>query len=271
MIAEMFQYDFMQRAFLAGGMMAFIAPAIGIFLVTKRVSLTADALAHVSLAGVALGLLFGFSPSLGALLLAVAAAFLVETLRLQKKLSGDTALALILSGGLALAVILLALAKGINADLFGYLFGSITALTSSDVFFILALGAGTLVVLWFFWKELFLLALDEQLAKTSGVPVAMLHFLLAFVTALVVVASLRIVGALLVSALMIIPVAAALQARRGFLQTLLLSFIIALAAVFGGLTLSYVLNIPSGATIVLSLLLFFFISLAGTSFLRRLS
>jgi len=264
---EFLQYGFMLRALIAGLMVAAICPVIGLFLVLRRLPLIADTLAHVSLAGVALGLLFGFSPTLGALGVALLGAVGIERLRASGRLPGEAALALFLSGGLALAVVFLSFARGFNADLFAYLFGSLLTVSPLDLLVILGVGGlvGAAVVI--FYKELFAIALNEELARVAGIPVGAINLLLTLLTALTVVVAMRVVGILLVSAMLVIPTVTALQLSHGFKSALSLAVAFALAAVLLGLIAAYYLNLAAGGAIVLVALALF----AGVSLTKRRS
>jgi zinc transport system permease protein len=255
----------MLRALVAGLTVGAICPAIGLFLVLRRLALIADTLAHISLAGVALGLLVGFSPTLGALAVALLGAIGIERLRASGRLYGEAALALFLSGGFAVAVVLLSFARGFNADLFAYLFGSLLTVTPLDLVVILGLGGvvGTAVIL--FYKELFAITFNEELAQVGGIPVKTMNLLLTILTALTVVISMRVVGILLISAMLVIPTVTSLQFSRSFKSALLLAVAFALVAVFMGLTAAYYLNLAAGGTIVLVALAIF----AGVSLFRR--
>lgn len=262
---EFLQYGFMLRALVAGLAVAAICPAIGLFLVLRRLSLIADTLAHVSLAGVALGLLLGFPPTLGALGVALVGAAGIERLRASGRLPGEAALAIFLSGGFAVAVVLLSFARGFNADLFAYLFGSLLTVSPLDLLLILALGGlvgGTVVL---FYKELFAITFNEELARVAGIPVGAINLLLTLLTALTVVIAMRVVGILLVSAMLVIPTVTALQLSRSFRSALTLAVAFALAAVLGGLIAAYYLNLAAGGAIVLVALAFF----AGVFLVRR--
>lgn len=255
-----FTYDFMVRAFLAGIITSVIAPAIGIFLVTRRYSYMADTLAHVSLAGLAIGYLLGFQPILTALVASVAAALSIEALRAGKKLFGETALSLFLSGGLSLAAVLLSVGKTANINLGSILFGSITTVSTEDVWTIAGLGVLVLLIIVFLYKELFAVSFDEELAEASGLRVRLINNLLVILAAMTVSLALRTVGVLLVGALMIIPVIAALQWSRGFLQTLILSILLSFVSVVSGIVLSFYLGFASGGTIVLMTIGLFIVS-----------
>jgi zinc transport system permease protein len=179
---EILEYEFMHRALAAGAVTALICPAIGVFLVPRRLSLIADTLAHVALAGVALGLVLGISPVVGALAVTIAGAVGIERLRARGTLQGDASLAVFLSGGFALAVVLISLARGFNADLFAVLFGSILTVSPTDVWLIVALGAVVGIAIAAFHRQLLLVALDEDLARTSGVPVAAVNLMLTLLS-----------------------------------------------------------------------------------------
>ncbi|MBP9762541.1 metal ABC transporter permease [Patescibacteria group bacterium] len=256
-----FEYEFMQRAVLAGLMIAVLAPMIGVFLVAKRYSLLADTLSHVSLVGVAFSLLSNIHPLFGALLTSILVGVGIEELRLRKKLSGESVLALVLSGSLALAIVLFSLARSVNVSLISILFGSITTVTSSDLWTMLVLGSIVLVVLILGFKRFFLVAYDEELAQANGLPVRWLNLILVCLAAITVSLSIRMVGTLLVGALMVIPVLTAHQLKLGFLKTALWSVVCSLLSVMLGLGLSFYLNLPSGGAIVLVALSLFLLSL----------
>ncbi len=254
---EILQYEFMVRALAAGIVVGVIAPIIGVFLVVRRYSLLADTLSHVSLLGVAAGSMLGFSPVVGALIAAVLAAFGIDRLRETRQLFGDSVLALFLSGSLALAIVLLGLSHGLNLNVFSYLFGSITTVSRSDVTLIAAFGALVVLIALVLFKHLFLLAYDEELARANGLPVTQLNAVLMILAAVTVSLCLRIVGVLLVGALMVIPVLTASQFGKSFHRTAVYAVIISLLAVISGLFCSFYLDIPSGGTIVLIALLLF--------------
>lgn len=255
---EIFTYSFMQRAFIAGITIGLIAPLIGTFLVAKRYSLIADSLAHVSLAGVAIGLVLGVSPLLGALVIGILVALLIEKLRAGGQLSGDVALGMFLSSGLAVAVVLIGLAKTIHVDLFSYLFGSITTVQTGDLWLIVPLGVAVMALIALLYKELAYLAFDDESAQVSGLSTKLLNQLLVILTAVTVVVSLRIVGGLLIGALMVIPVAAAMQVSRSLKQTILYAMGFGLTAVTGGLFAAFYYNLAAGGAIVLAALVLFF-------------
>ena len=254
---DFLQFGFMQRAFAAGAVMAVVCPLIGVFLVPRRLSLIADTLAHVALAGVAVGLLVGASPVLGALVVTVAGALVMERLRSRGALQGDAALAVFLSGGFALAVVLISLARGFNADLFAILFGSILTVSPADVWLISALGALVVATILLSYRRLFAITLHEDLARTSGVPVTALNLMLTLLTALTTVVAMRMVGVLLVSAMIVIPTLTGFALGRSFRRATSVAIVVALAAVVIGLTAAYYLRLAAGGAVVLTALLIF--------------
>lgn len=258
---EIFQYDFMIRAFGAGISIGIVAPLIGMFLVVRRYSLLADTLAHVSLAGVAAGLLLGMNPIITAIGASAAAAIGIERLRDARNLMGESVLALFLSGSLALAVVLLSLSRGFNANLFSYLFGSITTVTPFDLILIAGIGVVVVLLIVLLYKELFAFSLDSDLARVGGLPVGALSISLVVLAAVVVSLSIRIVGVLLIGALMVIPILSAMQFGRGFRDTLLLAVSFSVLAVISGLFLSFYWGIASGGAIVMVSLAIFLLSL----------
>lgn len=247
-----FQYDFMVRAFAAGTVVGVVAPVVGLFLVLRRLSLIGDALAHVSLAGVAGGLFYGVHPAVASLAVAVGAGGLIEYLRGRFRRHGELAVATTLSTAVALASVLFSLGGTGGVDLMAYLFGSVLTVSPSDVALITALGAAVLGAVAWFYLDLLTLTLDEDLARTKGLPVQVVNVAFTGLAAATVAASMRVVGVLLVSSLMVLPVAASLQVARSFRGALALSVVAAEAAVWGGLMASYYLNIPAGGAVVLT-------------------
>ena len=258
---DMFAYEFMQRAFIAGIFIAILASLSGTFVVLRRYSLISETLAHSALVGVAVGLVAGYNPLWVAVAVAIASAWLIEYLRSSFALYSDAILAILLSGSLALAVIIVSLGGAFNNSLFSYLFGSILSVSDSDLLTIIIFGTLSLLFLLLFSRELYFIAYDEEVAKTSGVKVKFLNFLLVTVVAIIIALSIRVVGSLLIGALMVIPTVAALQYRVGFRSTMLISLFFALFSVIFGMSLSYYFSLPSGATIVLSVIVVFIISL----------
>ena len=254
---EIFQYDFILRGMIAGIVIGIIAPAIGIFLVLKRYSLIADTLAHVSLAGVALGLFLGLNPIITALGSSIVASVAIEKMRTTKKIYGESALALFLSGSLALAVVILSLARGFNTNLFSYLFGSIVTVSSSDIYLILILAVIVIMALFIFYKELLYTTFDEDSAKVSGIPVQKINIILIILASLAISLAIPVVGVLLISALIVIPVITALQFKRDFIKTIFLAELFSLMSIIVGIFVAFYLNLSTSGTIVLIMLAIF--------------
>ncbi|KAA9007505.1 metal ABC transporter permease [Paenibacillus spiritus] len=255
--------DFFRRALAGGLLIGITAPLIGVFLVLRRLSMIGDTLAHVTIAGVALGFLTGFYPLGAGLVFAVAASFAIEKLRKAYKSYAELSIAIIMSGGVALASLFFTLGKGYNADVMGYLFGSIYTLNSADLIVVGIVTVLVVAVIILFFKEFFLLSFEEDAASVSGLPVRMLNLLLTVMTALVISTAIKIVGSLLVSALLTIPVAISLLLARSFKKTVVLAVVVAEIAVIGGLVVAGVWNLAPGATIVLLLIALLIVTLIG--------
>lgn len=259
MISAILDYEFLQNAFLTGIIIGALAPMIGVFVVVRRMSMIADALSHVALAGIAFSLLLeksfislaGLNPLYLGMGFSVGGSLFIEKLRSVYKNYQELAIPIILSGGIGLTAIFISIADGFNADLFGYLFGSVSAVSRTDLWLIVGVALSVVVIFFFLYKELFLLSFDEEHAKASGLPVKAIHFIFIVMVALVIAASMRIVGVLLVSSLMTIPVAASLRFAKGFKQMITYSVVFGEISVIGGLVLSYYLDLAPGGTIVL--------------------
>ncbi|MDP1884287.1 MAG: metal ABC transporter permease [Candidatus Moranbacteria bacterium] len=257
MFENIFQYGFIVRGLEAGVIVAIIAPLIGIFLVLRRYSLIADTLAHVSLAGIAIGLLSGINPVLTAIGTAVAASLGIEKLRSSKRLFGESALAIFLSGSLAFAVVILGLADGFNASLLNYLFGSIVTVSAADVRMIFILALVVILILGIFYKQLVYVTFDEEAAKISGVPTRLVNSVLMVLAALTVALAIPIVGVLLISALIVIPVVTALQFKKSFARTIIYAEAVSLFSVIAGILASFYFDLAAGGAIVLVMLAVF--------------
>jgi len=259
MISAIFQYEFLQNTFLTGILIGLIAPLLGTFIVVRRLSLIADALSHVTLAGIAASLFLskktimfaGMNPLYFGMGFSVIGSVLIERLRMVYKHYQELAIPIILSGGIGLGVIFISLADGFNTDLLNYLFGSVSAVSRIDLYVIFAISVFVGLIILFLYKELFLLSFDEEHAKVSGIPAKSIHLLFMVLIALVIAASMRIVGILLVSALMTLPVAASMRIARGFKQTIFLSILFGEISVIGGLISAYYLDLAPGGTIVI--------------------
>lgn len=251
----------MIRGFEAGIIVAVIAPLIGIFLVLRRYSLISDTLSHVSLAGIAIGLLLKINPFITAIIAAVISSVAIERLRISKRIFGESALSIFLSGSLALAVVLISRSRGFGVDLFSYLFGSITTVKQTDVYIIAVLGVLVIAAIIAFYKELLYVTVDEEAAKVSGIPTKFINLVLIILSAFTVSLAIPIVGVLLISALIVIPVVSALQLQTSFKKTILVAEIISIFSVTAGIITSFYLNLSPGGTIVLITIAIFILTL----------
>jgi len=248
---EILQYAFMQRALLAGIIIALLCPLIGIFIVLRRMSLIGDALSYVALSGVVAGILLKISPLIVTLIFSVTAALGIEKLRKRYEKYAELSISIIMSAGMAVAVILISLTKSINIDLFGYLFGNITTVLSQDLWLILLLGIVVMISVFLLYKELFYMSFDEEAAALAGIPTRAINVYFVILVAITITLSMRIVGILLISSLMILPVAASLQIAKSFKSVTILSIVFAQISVILGIIISYYFELASGGTIVL--------------------
>ncbi|MDT0542213.1 MULTISPECIES: metal ABC transporter permease [Streptomyces] len=248
---EILDYAFMQRALIAAVLVGITAPAVGIYLVQRRQAIMGDGIGHVALTGVALGFLTGTNPVWTAVVVSALGAVLMELIRWYGKTRGDLALAMLFYGGMAGGVLLINLSPtGSNANLTTYLFGSITTVSREDVTAITFLAAFVVLITLGLRRQLFAVCQDEEFARVTGLPVRTLNLLLAITAAVTVTVAMRVVGLLLVSALMVVPVAAAQQATRGFAMTLALAVAIGIVVTLSGTVYSFYEDVPPGASIV---------------------
>lgn len=251
MYMEIFQYSFMNKALIIGLMVGTICPVIGLFIVLRRMSLIADALAHISLAGVAAGLLSGANPILSASLFSITGALLIEKLRTKYQNFSEISIAIMLSAGLALGAVLLSLGQGFNDNVFSYLFGSIIVTGQWDFWIIAGTGSVVLAFILLIFKEMYFIVFDEEYARASGIPVGVLNIIFTVLTSLTIAVSMRVIGILLVSSLMIIPVASSLQIARSIKEAVIYSIVFGVVSVVSGLVVSFYLNLAAGGTIIL--------------------
>jgi zinc transport system permease protein len=263
----MLESEFMRLALAAGAIVGVLAPAVGFFLVQRRQSLVGDGIGHVAFAGVAAGILLGISPVLTALVAAVLGGVAIELLRSRGRTAGDQALALVFYTGIALGVVLVAQAGALNVGLFQYLFGSILTITRSDLALIAGLAALGLATIALLYRAFAAVIVDEEGARVAGVPIGSLNIALAALAAVTIALSMRVVGILLVAALMVLPVSAAGRVAWSMRSTLFLSTAIGLASALSGLTVSYYADLPPGGTIVLVAAAVYLVALA-TSVVR---
>ena len=262
--------QFMQLALLSALLVGLVAPAVGVFLVQRRLALMGDGIGHVALTGVALGFLLGTAPVLTAVVVATVGAVVLELVRQQGRTSGDVALALMFYGGIAGGVLLIGLAPGgTNANLLAYLFGSLTAVSPGDVVVISVLSVALLLALAVFGRQLFAVCHDEEYARVAGLPVRFLNLLLAVMAALTVTVAMRVVGLLLVSALMVVPVATAQQLVRGFRATVAVSLAAGVLASVSGVLGAYYADTAPGALIVVLALAGFGLATVVGALVRR--
>lgn len=269
-MTDLLDFEFMRRALVAATFTGLAAPAIGTYLVQRRLALLGDGLGHVALTGVALGLLTGVAPVLTAVLVAAAGAVLIELLRAYGRTSGDVALAMLFYGGIAGGVLLIHIAGQSAAKLNSFLFGSITTVSPSDLWLVGALGVLVIALAVGLSPQLFAVCQDEEHARVSGVPVQAYSILMAVLAAVTITMAMRTVGLLMVSALMVVPVATAQQLTRSFRATHITAMVVGLLAALGGVVASYEIDAQPGPTIVvLTLGAFGVAALAGAVARRR--
>ena len=265
-----FAYDFMLRALAAALLAGVAAPAIGVYLVQRRLSLIGDGIGHIALTGVGIGLLTSRSPVLTAMLAAAVGAVTVELIRERGRTSGDVALALLFYGGISGGVVLVSLSPGAsNANLMAYLFGSPLTVSGAELLVMAVLAAVVLVVALALRPWLFAVGVDAEYARVAGLPVRALNLALAVTTAVTVTAAMRAVGLLLVSALMVVPVATANLVARSFRASMLLAMLIGAVAAAAGMGASWRLDSAPGASIVVVAILGYLAAAVGTSLWRR--
>lgn len=261
---NIFAYDFMIRAFIVASCLSLIIPMIGMVIVLKRLSMIGDALSHTSLAGVTAGLAFGFNPVVGAVIASLLSAFGIEYIRKRLPNYSELSIAITMSFGLALAGILSGLVK--NATGFSsFLFGSIVAISSFELYFVTITALLVFLILLFFYEELFFIAIDERGAKLMGVPVKFINAIFTALTAITISIASRTVGALMVSSLMVIPVAVGINLANSYKKASIIAVLTAFISCVSGLTLSFYFGLKPGATIVSVSIVIIILSL----FIRR--
>lgn len=247
---EIFQYAFMQRAFAVGIMLAIIIPCIGVVVVLKRLSMIGDALSHTSLAGIAAGLILGINPILGAITISIVAAFGIEFIRKRIAKYSEMSIAIIMSAGIGLAGVLSGFVKN-TANFNSFLFGSIVAISDFEMYLVAGISFFVLLAFILLYKELFYVAMDERSARLAGIPVNTVNFIFTILTAVTVSIAARTVGALIVSSMMVVPVACGMQFGRSYKETVIYSIISAVSFTTLGLFISYYGQLKPGGTIVL--------------------
>ncbi|MDH4122690.1 MAG: metal ABC transporter permease [Thermoplasmata archaeon] len=267
-ILSMFDYPFIQRAFIGGVCAALLCSILGVFMVLRRSSLIGEGIAHLSFGGIAVGLFFAIYPLFSALVLSLLGILAISYLQRKKIVYSETAIGILFSFGLALGAVLASVKGGFSIDLFSYLFGSILTVSTDDLILIIILTGVVLTFVGIFFKELMHMTFDEQGARLSEVPTIPLDIIFNVVVAFAVIVSIKIVGTLLVSSLLIIPAAASLQLSRSFKETVTISIIASMISVIAGLVLSFVYDVATGGAIVLVSLGIFVICVLGKRLIR---
>ena len=257
---EMLSYEFMQRAFIVGLIIGIIAPILGTVIVLKRYSMLTDALAHISILGIAIAILIELSPVWVAIAVVVLSAWSIEFLRDHLKIYSDSLLSMFLSGALSLAIILISLTDSFNTSLLNYLFGSILTISNDDLITIAILGSAILIFSVLFLHKIIYTTFDEEVAQVSGIPVKFYNFLFLILVSVLITISIKVVGSLLIGALIIIPVISAFQFNKSLITTIFIAIVFSLLSIFMGLTISYNFALPSGTVIVLNAIFIFILS-----------
>jgi zinc transport system permease protein len=269
MVLEVLEFGFMQRALIAGVAVAITTSVIGLFLVLRRNSLFGDALSHVAFGGIAVGLIAGVYPLWTGLALSIAGALGITKLRESTKIPADATVAILLSSGLALGILLVSATGGFTLDLFSFLFGSILLVSVNDTLAILALAGVVLATVILLYKRLMYITFDEEQAKVSGLDITRINYLFVVLASVTAVVSMRLVGILLVSALIVIPNITALLFGRGFKKTAIISVSVSVFSVLAGIAISYAFNLAPAGTIVLVSAATFVAALAAKYATRR--
>jgi zinc transport system permease protein len=257
MVFEVLEFSFMQRALIAGAAVAITSSVIGLFLVLRRNSLFGDALSHVAFGGIAVGLVANIYPLWTGLVLSVLGALGITKLRQSTKIPADAAVAILLSAGLAVGITLVTLSGGFTVDLFSFLFGSILLISIDDTLAILAMTGTVLSIIILLYRKLMYITFDEEQAKVSGLQISRMNYLFVVLASAAVIVSMRLVGILLVSSLIVIPNVTALMFGRGFKKTALISVGISIFSVMTGISVSYAANLaPAGAIVLVSIAVF---------------
>ncbi len=261
-LREMLSLGFMQRAFLGGALVGATCAFLSVFVVLRRMAFVSQGISHAAFGGVALAVLVGVDPTLGAGVFAVGTALGIGTVSRRRRVAEDSSIGIFLAASMALGVLFLGFKKGSTANLFGYLFGSILSILPTDLPWIVALVGLVLVLLLLFVKELYFYVFDEDMARVAGVPVDLLYFGILLLLALTIVASMKLVGVILVTALLIIPGSAARLLTTNIVRLLAISVAIGVLSVLAGLTTAYLLDLSPGAAVVLTLFAVFLACLA---------
>ena len=257
MVFEILSFGFMQNAIISGIAISLVCSTVGLFLVLRKYSLFGDALAHSAFGGVALGLFLGVYPLWAAYVVSILSALALTKIRQKFDISGDAIIAILLSSGIAIGIVLISLSGGFSIDIFSFLFGSILLVSTENVIMVLGLCAAILIILITGYKKFMYITFSEEQAQVSGIPVQKLNYLLIAIAGVTVVTSMQLVGVLLVSALFVIPNVTAMMFKRSFKQTIILSMSFSVFSTVAGIMISYPLDIaPSGMVVLLAIALF---------------
>lgn len=247
----LFQYSFIQNAFVAGSFVGIICSTLGLFLVLRKMSLIGDGLSHVSFGAIALGLFFGVYPFYVAIPVVMLGSLLILKITEKAKVYGDASIGIVSAVGLASGVMLASKSRGFTVDLMSYLFGNILSISSSEVVLTIVLSIVVLVIIYILYWDLFSATFDEEYAKTTGIKTNQINIILTLLTAVTVVLTVKVVGVMLVSALLILPAITALQLAKSFSAAMIFGGGVSLLSVLTGIALSFYLDLPAGATIVM--------------------
>jgi len=268
-IFSFFQYEFIMRAVVAGSFIALVCSILGVLLVLRRLSLIGDGLAHVAFGSVAVGLLFKQHPVYFSIPIVMASSLGILKLTEKARLYGDAAIGIISSLGIAGGIIIASAAGGFNIDIFSFLFGNILSINQAEVLTSIALSIVVLLIIIFFYHEHFAIAFDEEFAKIAGIDTKKINAILVLLTGITVVLTMKIVGIMLTSSLLILPSVTALQIARSFKNTMVVSSICGIVSVIIGIYASFVMNLPTGATIVMVNFLLFLTAYAYKNAVQR--
>ncbi len=263
-ITTLFSYSFVTRAVVVGILVSLCSSVLGVSLVLKRYSMIGDGLSHVSFGALAVAAALNMAPLAVSIPIVIASAFLILRLSSNSTIGGDSAIAIFSSGALAVGIIITSMTKGINADICNYMFGSILAMSEGDVFISILLSVVVLMVYILFYNRLFAITFDESFARATGIKVSAYNMAISVLTAVTIVIGMRIMGALLISSLIIFPALSAMRICRFFKGVIVLSAVISVLCFFTGIVISYILEVPVGASVVVvNLCVFLILSLAG--------
>jgi zinc transport system permease protein len=269
MVFEILTLGFMQRALASGVVIAIICSIIGLFLVLKRHSLFGDAMSHVAFGGIAIGLFTNVYPLWTAFIVSVLAALGMTKLQEFAKIPADSAVAVLLSAGLAIGIVLISLSGGFTLDLYSFLFGSILLVSVQDLVIILVVGGLVITIMSMIYKRLTYVTFDEEQASVSGIGVKEINYIFIIVASITVIASIRLVGVLLISSLIVLPNITAITVGKGFKKTTLISCGVSVSSVIVGIIISYIMNIPPSGAVVLTETSIFLAAIFGTHIFKK--